>query len=295
MDTNTTKLNEYFRDGAETALPDELTGATPEESDAFLNTVAVLEQSRHYSEEEMAEILLETGTPAYGQLMEHTAKCGECFAVYSTVRGVLNETEEYLKTVFPAETERGNRNTYRFIRYASAAAVAVIGALFLLNFYLTPLNVKLGDTGKEQISIAVRGSGSPYFQQGVLALDEKDYNKAIESFSKELLSDKQNEPAFYTHYLLGLSHLLSARSSTLGLFPRYNTTGIELAITELNRAVTGNRSGQYRNVTLDAFYYLGKANILLNKTGEARSYLQIVVLSRGSKMAEAETLLKELQ
>lgn len=94
-------------------------------------------------------------------------------------------------------------------------------------------------------------------------------------------------------YLEALSTLREARTSTLGLFPRYDQEALARAEQDLNRVLERVESGSF--LALEARFYLGKISLAQEEVETARRHFKAVVKREGRQAEEAYDILKTLQ
>lgn len=94
-------------------------------------------------------------------------------------------------------------------------------------------------------------------------------------------------------YLEALSTLRDARTSTLGLFPRYDSTALEEAETKLKRVLDQTESGSF--LSLEAQFYLGKVALAQRRVEAARDRFEMVVKREGRLAEDARRILQTLQ
>ena len=95
--------------------------------------------------------------------------------------------------------------------------------------------------------------------------------------------------------MLGLTYIKSAESNFIGLFESYNPENVEKGIAHLLTAVEMNNTGNFQNISLNAYYYIGKAYILIDKIDDGRKYLNLVIENKGSHLKEAKELINRLE
>jgi tetratricopeptide (TPR) repeat protein len=140
-----------------------------------------------------------------------------------------------------------------------------------------------------------RGRSTDNFELSIKALEDKDYQSAIEYLKNDIELNPNDKTIFYSYYILGLTHLEMAEKNLLGLFTTFDKSSSEATILNLGKCVKLNTSGNFNNVNLDAFFFMAKASLMLEDSKTAKDYLEIVVKEKGSKMNEAEQILKELK
>lgn len=94
-------------------------------------------------------------------------------------------------------------------------------------------------------------------------------------------------------FLEALPLVRNARSTTLGLFPRYDAEKLARAEELLQEVVIHEDAGDF--LQLEALFYLGKVHLAQGRLEEARSNFKAVVTGEGRRMADALRTLEELQ
>ena len=94
-------------------------------------------------------------------------------------------------------------------------------------------------------------------------------------------------------YLAALSILRRARTSTLGLFPRYDPDALTLAEQRLGQVLEQVEPDSF--LALEAHFYLGKIALAQEDVDAARSHFKTVVKQDGRQAREAYDILKTLQ
>jgi len=93
-------------------------------------------------------------------------------------------------------------------------------------------------------------------------------------------------------YLQALDEIETARSTTLGLFVRYDRARLMAAQGLLEGVARDTSAGDFLH--LEALYALGKTHVLLGDRAAATDALRQVVAGQGSRAREAEALLRTL-
>lgn len=94
-------------------------------------------------------------------------------------------------------------------------------------------------------------------------------------------------------YVDALSAVRDARTSTLGLFPRYNAEKLDRAEQLLTKVLDQTESGSF--LALETQFYLGKVHLAKGQVDAARSNFTAVVEQEGRLAAEARSILETLQ
>lgn len=94
-------------------------------------------------------------------------------------------------------------------------------------------------------------------------------------------------------YLEALSALRGARTSTFGLFPRYDAEALSRVETHLRQVV--ERTDEESFLALEAQFYLGKVHLAQRRVEAARSRFETVVEEGGRNAKDARDILNTLE
>jgi TolA-binding protein len=94
-------------------------------------------------------------------------------------------------------------------------------------------------------------------------------------------------------YLKALSALRAARTTTLGLFPRYDAGKLERSRRLLEQVLNRVDPGSF--LASEAHFYLGKIALAQERTDAAQKHFKTVVKRQGRKREKAYEILKTLQ
>jgi hypothetical protein len=243
------------------------------------------------------------------EAIEDRLRCDEEFAEeFRMMNGEMSDIDNFVIGVNPATNKEGrvkeesnsteSRSKGKGIRYAFASILAIglvyIG-LLLISDFSKPDYYQYAALDEKPEYYTTRGRESDDFQNSLKALDEGEYEEAINYLEADIINNQGDETIFYTHYVLGLSYLETASSSFLGLFPSYDIEKATKAVANFNQSIEKNTSGKFQNITLDAHYFAAKGYLMLGDRVRAKEYLEKVVNERGSKVEEAAGILKELE
>lgn len=241
-----------------------------------------------------------------GRIKTHLADCAECKNVFNDLRTEYSLIDEHVSKSVTQKSESGksisiNNSIFKrtsFFKYAVAAMIVIVVSyigLFFVSSSITPDYKRNIFKNESEDSYLTRGRTSQLFQQGLNAIDEKNYSKAIEFLSQDIDEHKNEKSIFYSHYVLGLTYLRASESDFLGLFNSYNIENVNLAITNFNESIEKNNSGNYESLKLNTYYYLGRAYLLIDDSNSAISNFQKVIEGNGSFAPEAAKLISELE
>jgi tetratricopeptide (TPR) repeat protein len=242
------------------------------------------------------------------KIKSHLAECSACREEYAfllseysdisehvdkTIRSKsLNESEN--KTILPlAIFKRSNTLRYAFTTL-SVIIVAYVGLLFISSG-LTPDYKKNIFVNEGEDVYKTRGRTSSLFQKGLDAIDNKEYTRAIEFLSQDIIEHQNEKSIFYSHYILGITYLKASESDFIGLFKSYDRENINLAIANLKESIDKNNSGDYESLKLDSYYFLGRAYLLIDSTDVAKDNFRKVIDGKGKYLKEAADILTTLE
>jgi tetratricopeptide (TPR) repeat protein len=306
----------------EKSLLDTLLNDDPEAM-KFFKTYTEIEKTlerQHLGLEELRDyVLIKNGSePENNEILKrlpgiekHLRSCSKCSEEFRFLNNEYREVETFLagemhseqvkagsvKTETAPASPKRNYSRYYYSIAASAALVYVI-LLFISNAATPEMHRYAAISDKSDFYLhfyITRGKATDEFQQSIRALEEEDYESAILHLKKDIELNPEDKTIFYSYYIIGLSYLETAENSFMGLFPAYNKLKAKNALENFRMCIENNKSGRFPDITYNSFYYSAKACLMLNDVDTARMYLRKVIEAKGSKMSEAENLLKELE
>ncbi len=239
------------------------------------------------------------------QIEKHISTCSDCQKEFENLNEEYSDVDDYLSDQIKSEKHvtskpAGKKSLFGmfnsvYVNYSFASLIVVIilyFSLFTISELATPSYKKLKDLNELNDFSSNRGRISTHFQNGLAAIKENDYAKAVTIFNEDIKQNPSDETIFYTHYILGLAHLKKSESAFLGLFNSFDQSEIDKAIANFNKAVEKNNSGLFTNITYDLYYFLGKAYLLKDDFENAGSYLNMVIEYKGSYYNDAISLME---
>jgi len=277
--------------------------------DFYRKIERIVKTSSHIEEEDLAEYVLLKNEiresknfrgAVIPKIEEHLRICPKCLnefkrlnEEYSEVDGFLlsggikeSAPQKAISRIFP-------KSKYLFSSLAAAAVICLL--LIIVSDLSTPYYYSYADLKDQSEFYITRGRVTNYFQESLNALEEDNYDRAIELLKKDISQNPNDETIFYSYYIIGLSNMKEAEKNYLGLFTSYNKAKANEALLNFQTAVEKNTSGKYPNITLNAYFYSAKVYLMLDNLPFAKEYFQKVVLNKGSKMNEAQEILRELE
>lgn len=211
-----------------------------------------------------------------------------------------SETEQFIQNTITKNPEKENNNFFisanlSGIRKYSLYSVTAAAALYLILLF--SINISTPEYRKNIVlqenndGSYTRGRISESFQQSLMYINNSNYTKAIELLNKDIAENPEGKTIFYSHYVLGMLHLQKSRSNFLGLFKSYNEADLRKGIAELKLAVDKNTNDQFKNINLNAYFFIGNAFLALDDIATAKSYFELVKKEKGGYMKNAENLL----
>ena len=243
-----------------------------------------------------------------GKIKSHLAECSICKNEYDSLVIEYSEIEKHVSKSISREIEPSVKkidfsfssffkrtNTFKYTFATLSIFVIAYFGLILFSSSVIPdykkniFSNELGDSYK------TRGRTSPLFQQGLNAIDNHDYLKAIEFLSMDIKEHQNEKSIFYSHYIIGITYIKASESDFLGLFDSYDPEKVNLAIANLKESIDKNNSGDYESLKLDSYYYLGRAYLLIDDRESAVSNFQKVINGKGKYSIEASQLIIQLE
>lgn len=218
---------------------------------------------------------------------------------FELLNSEYSETEQFVANTFIESEKSGKKNLTSdlqgFKKYSiyslSTAAVVYIILFFAFNIF-TPgykKNIILRENSDNSYT---RGRISETFQKSLIYINNDDLQKAIELLNKDISENPDGSTIFYSHYILGMVYLKNSKSNFLGLFKSYNEVELQKGIHELELAIDKNSNTQFKNINLNAYFFIGNAYLALDNIEEAKSYFELVKNEKGAYMKNAENILE---
>jgi TolA-binding protein len=237
----------------------------------------------------------------------HLKNCEKCTNEFKSLNEEYSELDLFLADKLATQPAKGIEEVpvsiaqLRFRRASlyAFASVIVIGfvylSLLLISNMTTPDSYQLASVSDKSEYYVTRGRATDEFQESLKALEENNFDKAIEFLQSDINKNPEDETIFYSHYILGLAYLEKADNSFIGLFRSFKRENAEKGLKNLQLCIEKNSSGKFPDITYNAYFYSAKASMMLGDNESAKKYLKIVVEEKGSKMSEAQSILNELE
>lgn len=141
--------------------------------------------------------------------------------------------------------------------------------------------------------VASTASQSPLDRLAAVEVSEQMMDSYYSSPTTRSVAPSSDTAQVGPLYLDALATLRGARTSTLGLFPSYDSTALRRAETQLNRVLGRTEADSF--LALEAQFYLGKAYLAQGRVEAARRQFEAVVENEGRRAEEARRILRALQ
>ena len=297
---------------------DSLVGSDPEAKklyDTYMKLHSLL-KSKHISLDELRDYILYKNNlePENREIIKripdielHLKNCEICTEEFKNLNEEYSEVDFFIADKFKAQPEEGReeiRASYIQSRIRRApvyafASIIIIGfvylSMLLISDLTTPDIYNLASVSDKSEYYVTRGRATDEFQESLKALEDNNFDLAIEFLESDIKNNPEDETIFYSHYIIGLAYLEKADNSFIGLFRSYNEGDADRGFKNLQFCIEKNTSGKYPDITYNAYFYSAKASLMLGDTKTAEEYLRIVIDEKGSKMDEAQNLLNELE
>jgi len=243
------------------------------------------------------------------KIKTHIQECTICKEEYDLLSNEYNEVKEHVNrnVITEPRNKQIQRQSFAIFpgllsqskfKYAFAAlTILLIGyvGLFSVSSLTTPYYEKSIFAQNEDETYTTRGRTSVLFQQGLNSIESGDYEKAIKFLNEDILTNKNDNSIFYSYFIVGITYLKAAESDFIGLFKSYDRQDVELAISYLRESIDRNDSGDYENLKLDSYYYIGRAYLLIEDNDSAKSSLQKVINGKGKFSIESQNLIEQME
>lgn len=239
------------------------------------------------------------------RIEDHLRSCSKCSGEFKILDEEFSSIETFVGSELAKQEVKAatpsninSRRKFNFSRYAFFTILILgilYGVMFTVSKVTTPRYYDLAAINNKTDFYATRGRATGDFLKSLNALDNGKINDAINYLKSDIKNHPDDKTIFYSYYILGLTYLDNAGRNIIGLFPHYNSYYAEQAAVNFQNAIQKNNSGNYMNITLDAYFYLAKANIMMGDKKAAKENLMTVINEKGSKMDQARQILNGLE
>ncbi|MBI5661722.1 MULTISPECIES: hypothetical protein [Ignavibacterium] len=272
-----------------------------------------LQRNEHIDEELLGEyVLFKNGSSEYTRVLpfllnkieDHLRVCEQCSGVFREFNSEYLNVDNFVSKSISKEATRSYTpvtqiifkekfSSIRYIVTSVAALLIIYSGLFIYSDLSAPDYLKK-PFAQDRDFYNTRGRTTELFQKGLDALDNRDFQTAIKFLNDDLAENPNQESIFYTHFVLGLAYINKAEKDFIGLFKSFNREDVLMGISHFEKSIELNQNERFKNLKLDAHFYIGKAYLLINDKASARKHLQLVIDEKGSYYKDAEELLRLL-
>lgn len=239
------------------------------------------------------------------RIEEHLRNCSKCTEDFKILNEDFNNIETFVgsefskaKNIESSAKEIFQKKKSQYSRYVIFTILTIgilYGILFTVSKVTTPIDYELAVVNTSTEFYSTRGRATGDFLKSLNALEKGNIDEAIYCLKDDIKNHPDDKTIFYSYYILGLTYLHNTDRSFIGLFPHYNVFYAEQAAKSFQNVIRKNNSGNYKNINLDACFYLAKAKIMMGNKKAAKQDLTMVINEKGSKMDEAKYILSKLR
>lgn len=180
-------------------------------------------------------------------------------------------------------------------------ATAAAFALVLILVWVSPLfrgsefqyyKVASIDPKTEIAGAYLRGDVEQDFSDGLFAFDQGQYNFAIEKLEKFITVNPGSPNRSHAGYITGVASLAIAKSDFIGRFHAIDDDLVYRAIEYFQAAI---QSTNNLRIQENAYWFLGKAYLMLQNSDQAKTSFQKVIALQGDRAGAARRLMAELE
>ncbi len=280
--------------------------------DIYTRLVKAFNKDGHIDDELMGEYVLHLHNNSSDKIVtllsakieEHLRNCSKCEELFKLFNSEYTEVDQFVSESIKDKSEKNvlaffsdikltqKISSLRYIAGTIATLAIIYVGLMVSDSILTPIYKKSFFNGNE--FYVTRGRTTESFQKALTLIDSKDYENAVKYLKEDIDKNPNSESLFYAHYVLGLTYISKAETDFIGFFPSYDREDVIEGINNLKKSIELNKFEDFENIKLNAYYFLGKAYLLINETDSAKVNLSIVIEGRGGYYKQAEDLLKQM-
>ena len=242
------------------------------------------------------------------KIEKHLKNCSLCKEEFELLNSELHEVDTFLsEKIISNENVQEDHTKKKSIiswiytsqikyAFASAASITILFMfLFTISEITTPENVKISSSITNVDFSNTRGRTSEYFTKAIDALENKNYKDAIVQLEKDISNSKNDLTVFYSHYILGISHLTNAHTDYLGLFNNFSLHELEKAQKNFAKVLELNNSGMFEHINYNSDYFLGQIFLLKGEHVKALEYLTKAINNKSEYSDQANELLRTME
>ena len=235
----------------------------------------------------------------------HLQTCSQCKAEFDDLQNEYKLLGNHLDERINTKNSNRQKHSLMFLKsFPRSYRVALGAILIVLAAYAgmkvtsemnTPFYEKNLSYLEDEQNLSTRGRTSELFQKSISALSKDQFENAIKYLNEDIEKNRDDKSIFYSYYILGLTHLKNSVHHFLGTFNSFDPGEIDKAIDNLELSIKKNNSGLYKNLNLDAHYYIAVGYMIEHDANSAKGHLQIVKDGKGRFYKEASEILNSLE
>ena len=235
----------------------------------------------------------------------HLQTCPQCKTEFDELQNEFKLLENHLDNRINTKSDNEQKHSIMFLTSLPRGYRVGLGAiLIILAAYAgmkvtseinTPFYEKDLSYLEDEQNLPTRGRTSLIFQKSISTLSEEDFDNAIKYLNEDIEENRDDKSIFYSYYILGLTHLKNSVHNFLGTFNSFDSGEVDKAIDNLKLSIEKNDSGLYKNLNLDAHYFIAIGYLIEYNTNSAKEHLQIVKDKKGRFYKEATEILTSLK
>ena len=281
----------------------------------YKNVKNIVKSSSHIDMELLGEYVLYQSSNDFSDLViskikpkidSHLRVCNDCMESYKMLSEEYEDVNDFVEnSIIEREVISETKNDLiplsifqnSFFKYASALAAIITiytGALVFSNNSITNYQSKVLEL-KSDLNYNSRGRTTEQFLRAVSEMERGNDANAIKALQNDLNENSKSLTIFYTHFVLGQIFLQNASKDFLGIKLGFDENSLNNSISEFNKVIETNQDARFANINLDAKYFIGQANLLLENVNEAKVNLSEVVEFKGKYLSQAKELLNEIE
>lgn len=284
-------------------------------ADFYRNVKNVVKNSSHIDLDLLGEYVLYQSSNEFSDVViskvapkieTHLRACNDCMKNYKMLSEEYQDVNDFVENSIIekpviTQTKIDFNPTSIFqnsiYKYASAfAAILIIyaGALVFSNISITNYQSKVLEY-ESDLNFNSRGRTTEQFLIAISEMEKGNDENAIVALQNDLNENSNSQTIFYSHFILGQIYLQKASNDFLGIKLGFDENSLNNSISEFNKVIQTNQDQRFANINLDAKYFIGQANLLLENIEEAKQNLNEVVDQKGKYLSQAKELLNEIE
>ena len=239
------------------------------------------------------------------KIEKHLQICSQCKTEFDELQNEFKLLGNHLDGRINTNSDNEQKHSIKFLRSMQQGYRVAIGAiLIILAAYAgmkvtseinTPFYEKDISYLENEQNLSTRGRTSEVFQKGISALSKGEFANAIKYLNEDIEKNSDDKSIFYSYYILGIIHLKNSVHHFLGTFYSFDSKEVSESINNFKLFIKKNNSGLYKNLILNAHYYIAVGYMIERDPDSAIKHLHIVKDEKGRFYKEATEILNSLE